>query len=210
MSTPYCVYLDAGHGGLDARGYYVTAPGKQFRHDRGIFHGEGWFYEGVWNRTMVDLVARKLHHLNIDYMLLSHEYLDVSLPYRVEKANWYHRNYKPGIVVSTHANASVSHQGRGYEVYTSPGVTAADRLAELHWRQVEALLGQRIIMRADSTDGDHDKEANFYILRRTVMPAVLIEHLFFDNYEDASLLMDDEIIEYFAEAQVRTILEYFG
>jgi N-acetylmuramoyl-L-alanine amidase len=42
------------------------------------------------------------------------------------------------------------------------------------------------------------------------MPAILVEHLFFDNYEDAKLLMDDEIVERFAEAQVRTIIEAQG
>lgn len=62
-------------------------------------------------------------------------------------------------------------------------------------------------------DGDLDKEANFWIIRRTKMPAILIEHLFFDNLQDAKLLidfilMDDGIIELFAEAQVRTVIEY--
>ena len=42
------------------------------------------------------------------------------------------------------------------------------------------------------------------------MPAILIEHLFFDNYEDAKLLMDEEIQELFAEAQVRAIIEFLS
>lgn len=210
MPTPYCIYLDAGHGGLDERGNYVTAPGKQFRHSQGRFHGDGWFYEGVWNRNMVDRVAAKLGLLGIDYVFLHHDYLDMTLEQRVEKANWYHRNYKPGVVISTHANASVSHNARGYEIYTSPGRTGADPLAERHWNQVETLLGDKIAMRSQRADGDHDKEANFFILRRTVMPAILIEHLFFDNFEDANLLFDDEVIELFAEAQVRTIIQHFG
>jgi N-acetylmuramoyl-L-alanine amidase len=42
------------------------------------------------------------------------------------------------------------------------------------------------------------------------MPAVLIEHLFFDNFQDAQLLMDPEIVDRFAEAQVRTIIEYIN
>ena len=203
------VFLDAGHGGLDRSGNYVTAPGKQFRHNRGTFHDDGWFYEGVWNRTLVLRVERKLHRLGIEYLPLHHEYLDLSLEQRVEKANWYHRNYQPGILVSTHANASVDHNGRGYELYTSPGITGADRLAEIHWIQTEKLLEDSITMRSDISDGDHDKEANFFILRRTLMPAILIEHLFFDNFADASLLFDEEIQELFAEAQVRTIIEYF-
>jgi len=210
MNKNFCVFLDAGHGGLDAAGNYVTAPGKQFQHSRGDFHGDGWFYEGVWNRTVLGLVKEKLQHLQIDFVELSHAYKDLDLQYRVDKANWYHRNFKRGVVMSSHANASPSHRARGFEIYTSPGVTNADRLAEIHWYNVRELLGDRIRMRSEIVDGDHDKEANFFILRKTLMPAILIEHLFFDNYEDASLLMDDEVMEFFAEAQVRTLIEYFN
>ena len=39
--------------------------------------------------------------------------------------------------------------------------------------------------RLDYSDGDVDKEANFYVLRKTKMPAVLLEMWFFDNYNDA-------------------------
>jgi N-acetylmuramoyl-L-alanine amidase len=65
-------------------------------------------------------------------------------------------------------------------------------------------------MRNQASGGDHDNEANFYILRKTNVPAILIEHLFFDNFDDATLLMDDSVVDLFAEAQVRTIIEYFN
>ncbi len=209
MDHDFCIFLDAGHGSLDARGNYVTAPSKQFRHDRGVFHGDGWFYEGVWNRVLTQRVARKLSALSIPYIVVSHEYLDTELAYRVDMANWYHRNFKRGLFISNHANASGSGRARGYEIYTSPGVTQSDRIADLHWDNVKSLLGDRIDYRHDRSDRDHDKEARFYVLTRTVMPAILVEHLFFDNYEDATLLMDDDIIERFAEAEVRTVLQYF-
>ncbi|GAB5551379.1 MAG: hypothetical protein Sapg2KO_09700 [Saprospiraceae bacterium] len=210
MIADFCVFLDAGHGGLDLEGKYVSAPGKQFKHSRGTFHGDGWFYEGVFNRTIVSLVASKLRNLGFQVLILSHDYLDTPLSTRTDKANWYYENFSRGILLSSHGNASPSHRGRGFEVYTSRGETKADRIAELHWKNVETLLGDRIVMRMDQKDNDLDKEANFWILRRTKMPAILIEHLFFDNYEDALLLMDDEIVELFAEAQVRTVIEYFN
>ena len=209
MFDDFCVFLDAGHGGLDKAGKYVTAPSKQHKHAQGVFHKDGFFYEGVWNRTLTDRVARKLDELDIHRVVLSHEYLDLSLEYRVNRANWYHRNYKKGLLVSNHANASPGHNARGFEVYTTPGVTKSDQVAEFHWNNVKELLGNKIAMRADLSDGDHDKEARFYIITRSVMPAILVEHLFFDNAEDARLLMDDEIVELFAEAQVRTIIQYF-
>lgn len=206
----FCVYLDAGHGGIDPQGRYVTAPAKQFKHNVGTFHNGGWIYEGVFNRTIVQAVSVKLTQLGINHLIVSHEYLDMGLAYRVDQANWYHRNYKRGVFISSHANASPQHNARGLEVYTSRGRTKADSLATLYWDNAKELLGTRVNFRADRSDGDNDKEANFYVLKNTAMPAILIEHLFFDNYQDAILMMDDAMVERFAEAQVRTVIEYMN
>lgn len=208
--SDFCVFLDAGHGGLDPSGGYTTAPAKQFFHDTGTFHNGGWFYEGVWNRRLTARVEEKLASLGIPFVRVYHPWLDMPLQWRVDQANWYHRNFKKGVFVSSHANASGNHRARGFEVYTSPGTTRSDRLAELLWEQVEGLLGDRIRMRSDTSDGDHDKEARFFVLTKTLMPAILIEHLFFDQPDDARLLMDEEVVERFAEAQVRAILRFAG
>lgn len=207
MKTDFCVFLDAGHGGLDRNGKYVTAPSKQFKHDKGEFHGDGWFYEGVFNRTLTNRVAAKLNNLGICNVIVSHEYLDISLHYRVNVANWYHKNFKKGVYISNHANASSSGNARGFEVYTTRGKTKSDKVATLLYDNVQDLLGDRIKYRPSRSDGDPDREANFFVLKNTAMPAILIEHLFFDNFDDASLLMNDEIVERFAEAQVRTVIE---
>ncbi len=207
MKTDFCVFLDAGHGGLDKTGKYVTAPSKQFKHDKGEFHGDGWFYEGVFNRILTNRVAAKLTNLSVPNIIVSHEYLDISLHYRVDLANWYHKNYKKGLFISNHANASSSGRARGFEVYTTRGKTKSDEVATLHYKNVQDLLGDRIKYRPERSDGDVDREANFFVIKNTAMPAILVEHLFFDNFDDASLLVDDEIIERFAEAQVRTVIE---
>ncbi len=204
-----CIFLDAGHGGLDKSGKYVTAPSKQFEHTKGTFHNGRWFYEGVWNRTLTNRVAAKLKNLQIPHLVVSHEYLDNSLASRVEYANWYHKNFKQGLYISNHSNAGGG-AARGFEVYTSPGKTKSDEIANLHWENVKSLLGNTISYRPDTADGDFDKEARFYVLVNTNMPAILVEHLFFDNFEDASLLMNDNIVELFAEAQVRTAIQYMN
>lgn len=206
MVNDFLVFLDAGHGGLDADGNYLTAPSKQFKHSRGTFHNEGWFYEGVWNRVLTNRVAEKLDQLSIPYYKVYDEVADISLSYRVDVANWYARQVDKCLYISNHANAGGG-QARGFEIYTSPGNTRSDRVAEFHWENTKAVVGNRITRyRADRSDGDHDKEARFYVLTRTTMSAILVEHLFFDNYEDCKLLMDPDIIERFAEAQVRTIV----
>lgn len=210
MKEDFCVFLDAGHGALDKNGKYVTAPSKQFQHSQGNFHNGHWFYEGVWNRSLTNRVAAKLNNIGIPNIQVSHEYLDLPLNYRVDLANWYHRNFKKGLFISNHANASGSGAARGFEVYTSPGVTTSDKVAQFHWNNVKELMEDRISYRSDTSDNDHDKEARFFVLTRTVMPAILVEHLFFDNFQDASLLMDDEIVERFAEAQVHTVINYMN
>ena len=208
MAKDLCVYLDAGHGGLSPQGFYTTAPSKMYFHDEGTFHNGGFFYEGVFNRQITNRVANKLKNLGIPNVIVSHEYLDLSLQYRADTANWYHKNYKKGVFVSNHANASQNHRARGFEVYTTPGKTKSDKFADLLWEQVNTLLGDRIRMREDKSDGDHDKEVRFFVLRKTVMPAILVEHLFFDNFEDAKLLADDYVQEMFAEAQVRATVDF--
>jgi len=209
MKDNFCVYLDAGHGGIDPKGNYTTAPSKMFDHKTGVFHKGSVFYEGVWNRTLVNRVSEKLSNLGIRHVKVHHDYLDTPLEYRVDMANWYHRNFAQGIYLSTHANAA-NGQARGFEVYTSRGQTAADPLATLLFNTVQELFGTRITYRTDYSDGDPDKEAGFFVLTKTAMPAVLIEHLFFDNIHDARLLMDDEVVDLFAEAQVRTIIKHFS
>lgn len=203
------VILDAGHGGLSPKtGHYTTSPDKQYKHTFGDFHQEGWFYEGVWNRRLVGRVAEMLSALRLPYFLLHHSWYDYRLSLRSTWANAIGKLYDC-LLISSHANASPSRQARGFEVWTSPGPTASDHYAESLYHQVERNLGRTIEMRSDRwSDGDHDKEARFHLLVKTTMPAILIEHLFFDNYDDARLLMEDEIIDQFARAQVNTIIEF--
>ncbi|MCB0628978.1 MAG: N-acetylmuramoyl-L-alanine amidase [Saprospiraceae bacterium] len=210
MNTDFCVFLDAGHGSIDPKtGKYVTAPSKQYEHSKGTFHDGRWFFEGVWNRVLTDRVAKKLDTLQINYIKVYHEYLDMSLSYRVDTANWYNKYYKKTLFISNHSNASGSGAARGFEVYTSPGTTRSDKVATAYFNNVKEIFGSKISYRQDATDGDPDREAKFYVLRNTAMSAILGEHLFFDNFEDASLLMLDETVERFAEAQLRTIVEFW-
>ncbi len=204
------VFLDAGHGGILRNGQYATAPSKQWKHTQGTFHGDGWFYEGVWNRVLTNRVSNKLNNLDIQHLIVSHEFLDNSLSYRVDLANWYARRVRRTLYVSNHSNALGNGAARGFEVYTSRGTTGSDAVADDHMQNVRDLLGDRISYRPDRSDNDMDREAGFYVLNKTSMPAILVEHLFFDNYQDALLLMDDDVVERFAEAQVRTIIGYMG
>jgi len=176
------IIIDCGHGGVNNKGIYTTAPKKMFTFPNGEIA-----YEGKFNREIGKKIGDYLTELgyNIEYTVLPHHSKDLSLRNRVSFANKF--NSSNTIFVSLHSNASPSHKARGFEIYTSVGETRSDVLA--------TYIGEEIIdefkdirFRTDYSDDDLDKESQFYVLRKTICPAVLIENLFFDNEHDFKLL----------------------
>lgn len=121
------------------------------------------------------------------------------LNFRVKKVNEVCKQYgKDNVIyVSLHNNASGNGSEwrgvRGWEIYTSPGKTKSDILATNIWNAAGNYLNPDDFVdytnvRSDWSDGDPDKEANFFVLTKTKCPAVLIENLFMDNREDLELL----------------------
>jgi N-acetylmuramoyl-L-alanine amidase len=106
-----------------------------------------------------------------------------SLPDRVKCAN----DYGADLFISLHCNAFHSAEASGFEVWTSRGTTKSDAVATAIYEKVGEEF-PRWKMRADYTDNDPDKEAGFYVLRKTAMPAVLIELGFITNELDLFLL----------------------
>ena len=210
MNQKFCVFLDAGHGDINPTTGTYDTPGKRHYHPNYTFHNEGWFYEGVWNREVVKRVAMKLQWLQVPYMIVNHEYLDTPLEKRVEIANWYHQEYFDySIYLSSHANASPQHNARGWEVYTYPGYTLSDDLAEMTYDETRNQFGGILRYRTDTSDNDADKEERFYVLKHTIMPAILIEHGYFDHLDDALILQDQNYLNRYAEAQVRAALKFY-
>jgi len=180
------IILDAGHGGIDSNGNYTTAPSKMFKFPNGEVA-----YEGVLNRQITGHVYTYLRNhetLNTVCTVKEDDPRDVSLNYRVAIANSFDKNET--IFISIHCNAG---GGTGFELYTTKGVTKSDRLAEKLAIQAEHLYKEvKLKLRYDFSDGDRDKEEDFYVLRKTNCPAVLLEILFFDNAVDFALLKDSK------------------
>ena len=107
----------------------------------------------------------------------------VSLKERVRIAN----ELGADLFLSIHCNAFVDPSANGFEVWTSPGDTGADPIATRIFYSMRETFPE-MIARQDFSDGDPDKEAEFYVLKHTSMPAVLVELAFLTNWADAHLL----------------------
>lgn len=193
----YVWLFDNGHGGI-INGVYQT-PGK-----RSPKWPDGTqLFEGEFNRAIVKrlILMCKLH--GIEYVNLVPELKDISLGERVRRANNLWKKSKRLIYVSIHANAG---GGTGFEVFTSKGQTKSDKIATYFFNEFKDEFPTERA-RPDWTDGDADKEANFYVLKKTAMPAVLTESFFMDNMEDCKeILMSEEGRDMVAKAHFDAIM----
>lgn len=194
-TTIRTIYLDAGHSGINKFGKYITAPSKQFEHKGLILHKGGWFFEGVSNRTYADELEPMLLKAGFKVIRTYHPINDTTLQERVNVANKHQRMLNRGVVgsnvidtglfLSLHSDAG-NGSARGYSVHTSVGTTLSDVIAN---RLVESYKG---VSKKWNTKVRGLKENNFFVLKNTNMPAVLIENLFFDNRDDVQIIMSDE------------------
>jgi N-acetylmuramoyl-L-alanine amidase len=206
----FLICLDAGHGGMKngtGPDKYVTYPSKCYQHRVGKFHSYGWFFEGVFNRSLANYLEQYLLDYGFQVKKIYDPINDTSLNKRCQLANSYASLAKHSILVSIHGNAAATTTARGWEIFTTPGETKADILATCIGEQVKSAT-PGWVHRMDRTDGDLDREANFQIIKNTNMPAVLSENGFFTNYQDALLMIDKEWQETIAKAHAKGILEY--
>lgn len=178
------IILDFGHGGLDSNNYYTTSPSKMFKHANGEIA-----YEGVLNRQIGGHLYTYLRNntdLNIICTVKEDDPRDITLQQRVRITNQYAA--RETLFISIHCNAG---GGTGFEIFTTRGTTRSDKLAECIATSVENLYEEvNLKLRYDFSDGDKDKESDFYVLKYTYCPAVLVECGFFDNINDFNLLKD--------------------
>lgn len=185
---PIIVLLDSGHG-IDTKGKRSPKwdDGTQLR-------------EYEFNRDITARIAKALYSDNILFEIVVHETNDVPLKERVRRVNELAEK-TPCLLISIHANAG---GGNGWEVFTTEGETDSDKYAQVFAEQFEIDFPDRRL-RADTIDGDLDKEAQFYILRKTTCPAILTENFFMDNESECKLLMDNDFRQKIADFHVNAI-----
>jgi N-acetylmuramoyl-L-alanine amidase len=178
----YLWILDNGHGGI-IDGVYQTA-GK-----RSPLWPDGQvLYEGEFNRSIVNRLVKMCAEAGIECVNLVDTQEDVSLSARTSKANDIYRKRadKGGkcIYVSIHANGFNEESANGWSCYTSIGETKSDKIATVLYEKAEAEFPDEKMRKDTYSDGDVDKEANFWVLAQTVMPAILSENFFMTNYDN--------------------------
>lgn len=196
------IYLNAGHSGIKD-GKYLTAPSKMFKHKTGTFHNGSTFYEGVSNRTFAYKLETALKTLGFNVVRCFDDELDLSLGEITRRANNAFRMRNKGtsgLFISLHSDASDG-TARGLGCWTAENAKTSEFVAAIISNYFSNRLGKYVSIRSN-------KQKNFYVLKNTVMPAVLIENLFFDNYEDTCILMDESYQDMFVEALCAGIVEY--
>lgn len=186
------VLLDNGHGKETAgKCSPVWSDGSQL-------------FEWEFNRDIVRRIAEKLQADGVPYRVLVPEENDISLSERVKRANEIAKENDGKVyVLSIHANAG---GGTGWEIYTSPGQTPSDAIATVFFEEAgREFMPDGWRMRSDYSDGDPDKEANFYILTKTTCPAVLTENFFMDTKKDCCFIMSENGRERIANMHVAAI-----
>lgn len=202
--SKYVWLIDEGHGDLD-NGHYTTPKEKSKQYTFRLPYGGPpplTIYEGEINRAIGRKLKALLQLARIEHFHVNHITQDTPLRERVEQADRLYHQYmndsgKYCIYVSLHSNKITddiqgeSRTAKGYMVFTSRGQTKSDLVADIFINRYKA-DAEHWPMRKDFSDGDADQEADFYVLRKTDCPAILLENLFYDEREQAEYLASDK------------------
>ena len=199
----YVFILDAGHGGI-IDGEYQTSGKRSPKWKDGT-----QLFEGVFNREVVKRTIKLCDFGGIRTIDLIPTQEDVPLRVRTNKANELYRELiqenKKSLYISVHANAAGVESAHGWEVFTTVGETKSDKLATVFYDEMKKQFPERRF-RKDNSDGDVDKESNFWVLRKVIMPAVLTENFFMTNEDECkNILMNDDAIDRIAYAHYKAI-----
>ena len=182
------IYIDQGH---NPTGYHNTGASWYGQQEQDVTYAVGQYLAQMLRED--GRFEVRLSRPTEDTVLGSDN--STSLRQRVQEANGWGADY----FISIHANAAESTAANGTEVYVYRLYTQADWLA----RQVL----QGIVDTVGTKDNGVRSRTNLYVLRRTAMPAILVELAYLSNPGDAEKLKNDRYA--FALGIYRGILRYF-
>ncbi|GAB6172569.1 N-acetylmuramoyl-L-alanine amidase [Paradesulfitobacterium aromaticivorans] len=190
----HVVMLDPGHGGYD--------PGAITK--QGV-------YEKDINLKMANKIRDFLKPSGIEVIQSRDEDEDfapdrgtgkttkkqIDLNYRIAIA----QQAKADIFVSIHVNAAITSQKSGAETFYHFSSDSGKRLAETIQSELIKIPGMNRRVA---------KPADFYIIRNTAMPAVVIELGYLSNAAERSKLQQSWYQDQLAKAIAKGIAQYFG
>lgn len=174
---------------------------------------DGKFREYAWGREINKMILEKLYSYNIKSIIINPEEDEVNLHIQAKRVNGLYNKYKDLykeiILISPHVNAAPKNQwsnasgwcGYVYNKASSKSRKLVKIMSDLAYNKYH-LSGNRYIPSAGYY------EANFAILRETVVPAILSENLFMTNKEEVEFLSSKEGKEIITDLHVFSILKY--
>lgn len=180
MGRQYKIVIDPGHGGSD--------PGAV---------GPNGLKEAHVNLAVALKVAEKLRKAGVEVKLTRTSDVFIDLQPRCDIANSSGADY----FVSIHCNSARTPEAKGTETYCYKFGGQGEVLAKAIQAELLAATGRT---------NRGVKTANFYVLRRTNMPAVLTELAFISNPEEECLLADPGYQEKCADAIAKGISKVIG
>lgn len=223
------IVIDPGHGGRD--------PGAIGTH--GFAGNDGKMFEKDVTLNIAQILSSmmSLDYPDTNIILTRDDDTYLTLENRTDIANNIETNDNEAIIfISIHVNASFNSGAKGFEVWYLPTNFRRDLLTESEkadlsddlmplfnamkedeFSHESIYLARAISEGMDDAIGDFSvnrglKEENFFVVRNSRMPAVLIETGFISNPTEAAQLLDLEYLQNLASGiynGIRTFIEDF-
>jgi N-acetylmuramoyl-L-alanine amidase len=220
------IIIDPGHGGRDSGAVgNVTINGRRTQ----VYEKEIVLKVGL---ALRDLLSRAYP----DKRILMTRDSDIfrTLDYRADMANAVTVRDNEGVIfISIHANASVNSSARGYEVwhitsghrrnlitnaqhnYSSDITAILNAMLEEEYTTDSINLANSILQGLGQTFGSsmpsRGRKANdWFVVRNSRMPAVLVELGFVSNQQDAAIMTSEQGLQDFTRSLYNGITNFIG
>lgn len=182
----YVIVLDAGHGGEDGGSVGVTTGVK----------------ESDLNLAVVKKLEQYLDKFGFNVVLTrkSNDSFSSDKVKDMEERERIISNAKPNLVVSIHMNSYPTSDQKGAQTFYQEGTTESKNLAE----KIQAQFKEHLNTHREANHGD------YYILKCSQTPTVLVECGYLSNVEDEANLTSESYQEKLAYQIFCGIIKYLN
>jgi N-acetylmuramoyl-L-alanine amidase len=184
MPTAPLIIIDPGHGGTDEGAKVQSVMEKRI------------------TLTTAMMAKKQLEALGYRVIMTRSRDVFLPLPRRVAIAN----KAKAALFVSIHYNSSPNAAAKGVEIYFY------EQRGESRTRDSKRLANCILHQVLDQTEAHSRgvRRGNFFVVRETAMPAVLVEGGFLTNYDERFNLKDRKYLEKIAKGIAQGVHKYLN